>query len=85
MAAFTTTKQEMRMTFLQQPVLFASDPSSSLVGLGLLLTLAAIVGVAALVVTFALSSSDSAKPKRRFVKQPRHPHPTHTGGEAALS
>jgi hypothetical protein len=73
------------MTFLQQPVLFASDPSSSLVGLGLLLTLAAIVGVAALVVTFALSSSDSAQPKRRFVRQPRHPHPTHTGGEAALS
>ena len=85
MAVFKTTKQEPRMTFLQQPVLFASEPSSSLVGLGLLLTLTAIVGVVALVVTFALSSSDNAKPKRSFVTQPQRPHPTPACGEAALS
>jgi hypothetical protein len=64
------------MNFLQQPVLFASDPSSSLVGLGLLITLTAMVVVISLVVTFALSSRNKTEPTCGRQSQPKQSHPS---------
>lgn len=57
------------MTLLQQPVLFASDPSSNLVGLGLILTITAVLFVASVVLAFALSSRE-VTPKKSCEKQP---------------
>tara|TARA_R110001599_G_scaffold353688_1_gene595345 strand:- start:27335 stop:27556 length:222 start_codon:yes stop_codon:yes gene_type:complete len=73
------------MNFLQQPVLFSSEPASGLVGLGLILTLAAIVVAVSLVVTFAYASSKAATPERPCQKKPRQAQqdPDCTG--AALS
>lgn len=72
------------MSILQQPILFASEPASGLVGLGLLLTVTAIIVVVSLVVAFALSAEEP-KPEnvcKGKAKQPRQ----HPGcGEAALS
>ena len=56
------------MTFLQQPVLFASDPSLNLVGLGLILTIAGVVFISSVVLTLALSSRKVA------LKRPRESH-----------
>ena len=73
------------MNFLQQPVLFASETASGLVGMGLILTLAAIVVAVSLVVTFAYASRKEATQVRPCQKQPQHAqqNPDCTG--AALS
>ena len=68
------------MNFLQQPILFASDPSSNLVGLGLLITLTAIVVVVSLVVSFALSSGDKKEPECGPQRQPKQSHPASASG-----
>ena len=73
------------MILLQQPALFASEPTSGLVGLGLLLTLTAIVFVVSLVVTFALSTSEKPKSKSTRQLQPQRPQQTPACVEAALS
>ena len=70
------------MNFLQQPALFASEPTSGLVGLGLLLTLTAIVFVVSLVVAFALTTSERPKPKSTCQHRPQQ---TPACGEVALS
>jgi len=73
------------MNFLQQPALFASEPTSGLVGLGLLLTLTAIVFVVSLVVAFALTTSERSKPKSTCQHRPHRPQQTPACGEVALS
>ena len=59
------------MNFLQQPVLFASEPTSGLIGLGLLLTLTAIVFVVSLVLAFALSTSERPRSTSRCQHTPQ--------------
>jgi hypothetical protein len=73
------------MNFLQQPVLFASEPTSGLVGLGLLLTLTAIVFVVSLIVAFALTTSERPKSKSTRQHKPQRPQQTPACGEVALS
>ena len=72
------------MNFLQQPVIFASDPSSSLVGLGLLVTLTAIVVVVSLVVAFALSSGDKTESKCSPQSEPEKSREAPDCGRTAL-
>ena len=73
------------MNFLQQPVLFASEPTSGLVGLGLLLTLTAIVFVVSLIVAFALTTSERPRSKSTRQHKPQRPQQTPACGEVALS
>jgi|COG998Drversion2_1049125.scaffolds.fasta_scaffold341081_1 hypothetical protein len=73
------------MNFLQQPVLFASEPTSGLVGLGLLLTLTAIICVVSLVVAFALTTSERPRSKSTRQDKPQRPQQTPVCGEVALS
>jgi hypothetical protein len=49
------------MSFLQQPELFASEPTTGLVGLGLFLTIAATAFISSLLVAYALSSQRKGK------------------------
>ena len=73
------------MNFLQQPALFASEPTSGLVGLGLLLTLTAIIFVVSLIVAFALTTSERPRSKSTRQHKPQRPQQTPACGEVALS
>ena len=73
------------MSILQQPVLFASEPTSGLVGLGLILTITAIVFTISIVAAFALSTSEKPGPKIPCMPKAQRPQQTPSHGEAALS
>jgi hypothetical protein len=85
MATFLTTTQENTMNFLQQPVLFASEPTTGLVGLGLFLTVAAIFVVVSLLVAYALSPTRDTQPESPCKREAQPPQQVPTCAQAALS
>ena len=73
------------MSFLQQPVLFASEPNSTLVGLGLIITLSAVAVVVSLLVAFAVSTRKGKSSEPTCDDQPVHLDSGAVCGEPALS
>lgn len=59
------------MSFLQQPELFASEPTTGLVGLGLFLTIAAAAFISSLLVAYALSSQRKGEQETTRASRPQ--------------